>query len=44
MCGYNVSDKSGSQEECEVLKWVEGPISVGITLHIWVHIIGSTVV
>ena len=42
--GYNVSDKSGAQEECEVQKWEEGIIYVGSTCHIWVHRISSTVV
>ena len=42
--GYNVSDKSGAQEECEVRKWRESLIYVGITCHIWVHRIGSIVI
>ena len=39
-----MSDKSGAQEERKVRKGAEGPIYVGLTCHIWVHIIGSTVV
>ena len=42
--GYNVSDQSGAQEEREVRKWSEGLIYIGITCHIWVYRIGSTVV
>ena len=42
--GYNVPDKYGAQEEREVIKWSEGLIYVGITCHILVHRIGSTVV
>ena len=44
ICGYNVTDKSRAQEECEVLKWIEDPIYVGITCHIWVHRIICTAV
>ena len=44
ICGYNITDKSRAQEEREVRKWAEGLIYVGITFHIWVHRIGSTVV
>ena len=42
--GYNLSDQSIAQQECEVQKWTEGYIYVGITCHIWVHRIVSTVV
>ena len=44
ICGNNVSDQSGAQEEREVRNRSEGLIYVGITCHIWVHIIVSTVV
>ena len=39
-----MSDQSGSKEEHEVRKWAESLRYFGITYHIWVHIIGSTVV
>ena len=42
--GYNVSDQYIAQEEREVRKWAECLIYGGITCHIWVHRIGSTVV
>ena len=42
--GYSVSDQSIAQQEREVQKQAEGIIYVGITYHIWVHIIGSTLV
>ena len=38
-----VPDKSRSKEEFEVQKWVKGLRYVGITCHIWVHRIVSTV-
>ena len=44
ICEYKVSNPSGSQEYREIQKWEEGLIYVGITCHIWVHIIVSTVV
>ena len=42
--GYNVLDKSGAQEEREVRNWSEGLIYFGIACHIWVPIIGYTMV
>ena len=42
--GYNVSDHLGTQEKREVQKWAESIIYIGITCHIWVDRIVSTVV
>ena len=39
-----MSEQYIAQEEHEVIKWSEGLIYVGITCHILVHRIGSTVV
>ena len=39
-----MSDQYGAQKECEVWKWTEGLIYVGITFHILVHRIISTLV